>query len=329
MVITRTPFRVSFFGGGTDYPVYYRKFGGAVLSTTIDKYCYIIVRNLSRVFPYRFGIRYTEMEEVDDLSQIRHPSARECLRYLGFENEPVVIQHGADLPAMAGLGASSSFTVGLLNALYAYRGVPVEKKKLALEAIHVEQERIKENVGSQDQTAAVFGGINKINFTTEGKIEVYPVSVGAEVLHELQNHLLMVYTGKARIASDVAASQIKNTPKKEAELHKMKEMVDEAVLLLGNKGRLEDFGRLLHESWMLKRTLSPHVTSDLIDNLYQEARRRGALGGKLLGAGGGGFLLIFAKPETHVRIREALSPLHFIPFHFENTGSTVIYRHQL
>lgn len=327
MVITRTPFRISFFGGGTDYPAWYRQHGGAVLSTSINKYCYITVRHLSDLFPYRYRIRYTLQEEALHVHEIGHKSVRECLQFLDFQDRRVEIQHNADLPAMTGLGSSSSFTVGLLHALYALDGKEATKQQLAEQAIHVEQERLAENVGSQDQTAAAFGGLNKIEFKTTGEIIVSPLPIIQERIDRLERHCMLVFTGQSRIASVIAAEQIKNIPVKEQELFTMRQMVDEAtVILTHSEDRFHDFGKLLNESWRIKQTLSSKITNPIINTMYEEGLRAGAWGGKLLGAGGGGFLLLFADPALHPRIKERLKEFMSVPIRFENRGTQVIYR---
>lgn len=325
MIITRTPFRISFFGGGTDYPVWYEKNGGAVLSTTINKHCYVTCRYLPPFFDCNYRIRYREQEETKTIREIKHLSVRECLNYLRFRHG-IEMQHNADLPAMSGLGSSSAFTVGFLNALYALQGKEATKHQLALDAIHVEQECIKENVGSQDQTAAAFGGFNKIEFGGDTEIRVTPVAVNGETLASLQKNLMLVFIGYARNASDVAAAQIQSTPEKAAELTRMRQMVDEAENILVRERGLEDFGYLLHEGWQIKRGLTPKISSPVIDEIYEAARSAGALGGKLLGAGSGGFMLFFVSPELQKRVRERLGKLLHVPFRFEQEGSKVIYR---
>lgn len=326
MIITRTPFRVSFFGGGTDYPAHYREHGGAVLSTTINKYGYISVRFMPPIWDYRYRIRYTEREEVKSIPEINHPSVRECLAHLGFHNSRLEIQHNSDLPALVGLGASSSFTVGLLNALYGLRGQSMGKEDLARKAIFVEQELIKENVGSQDQTAAAFGGLNRIDFGGKEEISVKPLDIRLSVINELQKHCLLVYTGLARIASDVAKDQIKNTPQKGRELGLMHAMVDEGEKILrADAPSFKDFGSLLHEGWMIKKILSSKIANPAIEELYEKARHAGAYGGKLLGAGGGGFLLVFAPYDTQARIKNALKGFVTMPVEFENEGSRIVY----
>jgi len=323
MIICRTPFRVSFFGGGTDYPVYYEENGGAVLSTSINKYCYVTCRSLPPFFDYRHVIRYRKREEVRSISEIQHPTVRECLS-LVQPNCGTEIQHNADVPAMSGLGTSSAFTVGLLNALYALKGEMRTKRQLALNAICVEQDKAGISVGSQDQTIAAFGGLNRIEFGGSQKILVTPLTVAQSKLDDLQNHLLLLFTGFSRDASEVAAEQIRTTPTKKDELRRMYEMVGEAINIL-NDGDLVDFGKLLHESWMIKRGLTNKITTSLIDEIYETGRRAGAVGGKLLGAGSGGFILFFVRPELRSNVRRELSNLLHVPFKFEGIGSHIIF----
>jgi D-glycero-alpha-D-manno-heptose-7-phosphate kinase len=326
LIISRTPLRISFFGGGTDYPAFYEEYGGAVLSTSINKYSYVICRYLPPFFDYKYRIRYTEREETTSISQIRHPSVRECLNFVNLDDRGIEIQHNADLPAMAGLGSSSAFTVGLLNSLYALKGQLTTKRQLALEAIHMEQDMIKENVGSQDQTAAAFGGFNKIEFGGKRKIWVNPITIDSDRITFLQSHLMLFFTGFPRNASEIAEEQIKRTPEKTKELKAMMEMVDEAVKVLNrNQDGYEDFGRLMDESWKLKRSLTDRITSPQIDEIYEAARGVGALGGKLLGAGGGGFMLLFTQPEIQHKVREKLSKLLYVPFQFHDLGSQIVY----
>jgi D-glycero-alpha-D-manno-heptose-7-phosphate kinase len=326
MIISRTPLRISFFGGGTDYPAFYENHGGAVLSTTINKYSYVIGRYLPPFFDYKYRIRYTKREETKTIAEIQHPSVRECLNFVDLGNRGIEIQHNADLPAMAGLGSSSAFTVGLLNTLYALKGQLTAKRKLALEAIHVEQDLIKENVGSQDQTAAAFGGFNRIDFGGPRKIWVSPVTIGQDKLDYLKSHLLLFFTGFPRNASEIAAEQIKQTPEKTRELNAMMEMVEEAVKVLnGPLDRYDEFGRLLHEAWKVKRSLTGLITSPQIDEIYEAALSAGAAGGKLLGAGGGGFMLLFAKPELRPKLKEKLNKLLYVPFEFHDLGSHIVY----
>lgn len=326
MVISRTPFRISFFGGGTDYPVWYEENGGAVLSTTIDKYCYVSCRYLPPFFEHKSRIVWSKIESVKNVDEIEHPSAKAVIRHLNI-NDGLEIHHDGDLPARSGLGASSSFTVGLLNAIHALTGQPPKtKKELALEAIHVEQNVLKENVGSQDQVAAAFGGLNKIEFSNSHQISVEPIVIDTKKLDLLQNHLILIFTGLARSASEIAEEQIKNTHQKKEELKTMQQMVGHAIKILqNNPTNLDDFGRLLNESWQLKRGLSSKITNSVVDEVYSVAMKNGAMGGKLLGAGGGGFMLFFASPDKHSQLKESLSGFLQVPFRFEKLGSQIIY----
>lgn len=325
MIICRTPYRISFFGGGTDYPIYYREHTGTVLATSINKYCYITCRNLPPFFEHRNRIVYSKIEYTQNISEIQHPAVRECLRYMDITTG-VEIHHDGDLPARAGLGTSSSFTVCLLNALYALKGKRTTKRQLALDAIHVEQDMIKENVGSQDQVTAAFGGFNKIEFDKEHEFQVQPITITAEKRQLLHDNMMLFFTGFSRTASEVAKEQIKKTPEKKPELKKMTEMVDEAIdILHGSDSNLTDFGRLLHKTWMIKRNLTNKITTETIDTIYEAAMGAGALGGKLLGAGGGGFMLFFVEPEKQQKVKEKLKNLLYVPFKFDNLGSQIIY----
>jgi D-glycero-alpha-D-manno-heptose-7-phosphate kinase len=325
VIISRTPLRVSFFGGGTDYPAFYNEHGGAVLNTAINKYSYVICRRQPPFFKYKYLIRYSQREEAVEINEIKHPSVRECLNFINL-NFGVEIQHNADLPAMSGLGSSSAFTVGLLNALYALKGQLTTKRQLALDAINIEQNIIKENVGSQDQTIAAFGGFNRIEFGGTRKIWVSPITLEQSKLDFFQSHLMLYFTGFPRNASEIAAEQIKTMPQKIKELERMMEMVGEAVSILnGPQDAYADFGRLLHENWLLKRSLTARITTTEIDEIYAAARGAGALGGKLLGAGGGGFILIFALPEKRQKIREKLGKLLYVPFKFHDLGTQIVY----
>ena len=323
MIITRTPFRISFFGGGTDYPQYYREHGGAVLATTIDKYCYITCRKLPPFFRHKHRIVYSKIEEASKNSEIIHPSVREVLNYMSISNG-LEIHHDGDLPARSGLGSSSSFTVGMLHALYAMQGKMITKEKLASDAIHVEQKMIEENVGSQDQISAAFGGFNKIVFHKNNLFEVTPVLLNAEKLQELESHLMLFFTGFSRIASEIAKSQLENLHLKAKTLESLGLMVDEGLSILQGNEEISRFGKLLHEGWTYKKTLSNNVSNQAIDDIYLSAIEAGAIGGKILGAGGGGFLLIFAKPENHQKIKDKLKDLVYVPFAFETDGSKVV-----
>jgi D-glycero-alpha-D-manno-heptose-7-phosphate kinase len=325
MVITRTPFRISFFGGGTDYPAWYRENGGAVLSTSIDKYCYLTCRYLPPFFDHKTRVVWSKVESVKNTEEIQHPSAREVIKFLGID-KGLEIHHDADLPARAGLGSSSAFTVGLLNALHALRGHMITKRQLALDAIHVEQDLIKENVGSQDQIAVAFGGFNVITFGGPSHIAVAPVILPQERISALQKNLLLFFTGFSRTASEIAADWIKNTPRNENELKKIRLMVDRGVEILSDpKTDLDEFGRLLHEHWMLKRGLATTVSTNGIDGIYEAARKAGAIGGKLLGAGGGGFMILYVPQEKQPAVKIALAKFLHVPFRFESLGSQIIY----
>lgn len=324
MIIVRTPFRISFFGGGTDLPAWYKKNGGAVLSTTIDKYCYISCRRLPAFFEYRHRIVYSKQETVAGIDEIVHPAVREALRYADVE-DGLEIHHDGDLPARSGLGASSAFTVGLLQTLYALKGKIVTKKTLALDAIHVEQDMIKENVGSQDQVAVAYGGFNKILFNGDNDIHVAPVIIGQQRLDRFRSHLMLFFTGLTRFASEIECEKIERMERNGRELKRMQEMVDEAVEILNGDGDISDFGRMLDEGWRLKKRLSARVSTQAIDTVYERAMRNGAAGGKILGAGGGGFILFFVKPEERERLRCALSDLLYVPFRFDTSGSQIIF----
>ena len=325
MIISRTPTRISFFGGGTDYPVWYLENGGMVLSTSINKYSYITVRYLPKIFDYKFRIRYFKTEEVQSLDEIKHPSVRECARSLGIVDGFEVIHH-ADLPAGTGLGSSSTFTVGMLHSFYSLLNYMPTKRELALEAIKIEQEVIGESVGSQDQIAAAFGGFNKITFGGKNKFEVDPIIMKKERLVELHSKLLLCFTGFSRSASDIARHQILETPSKVRELRVMEELTNEALNIVRDPlSDLNDFGKLLGENWKMKRSLTPKISTSAIDEIYRTALNNGAIGGKILGAGGGGFMLLFADESKHQSIRNALFNIEFVPFRFEETGSKIVY----
>ncbi len=326
MIISRTPLRISFFGGGTDYPVWYKKNKGSVISTSINKYVYVTCRYLPRFFDYNYRIRYTEQEHVKNISKIKHPSVRECLKYLKFK-EGLEMQHNADIPAMSGMGSSSAFTVGLLNALYGLRGTMIDKRRLALEAIHVEQNLIKENVGAQDQTVASYGGLNRIDFGGNGIINVTPININQERINKLEGNLMMFFTGITRNASIIAKSQIKATNKKAVDLNKMLDLVEEAYKVLTKaKTNLDEFGALLNESWKIKRTLTNKISNGIIDEIYDNAIKAGAIGGKLLGAGSGGCMVFYVRKNKQESVKKRLKNLLYIPIKFENFGSQIIYK---
>ncbi len=325
MVITRTPFRISFFGGGTDFPAWYCENGGSVISAAINKYCYISCRALPPFFDCKHRIVYSKQEVANNVDEIIHPSVRETLRYSGI-TDGVSISHDGDIPAMSGLGSSSAFTVGLLHALYALQGKIVSKKRLALEAIHIEQEMIKEHVGCQDQMAASFGGFNRIEFKAQHNIEVQPVVMCGKLFQSFQDHFMLFYTGVSRIASRIEADKLANMTEKESELKTIRDMVEEAYRFLekGERGFI-DFGKLLNECWRFKKQLSDKVSNPYIDTIYETAMKNGAIGGKILGAGGGGFILFFVDPEDRERLRQSLNFLLHVPFRFDTLGSQIIY----
>jgi D-glycero-alpha-D-manno-heptose-7-phosphate kinase len=324
MVITSTPLRISFFGGGTDYPVWYRQYGGAVLATTINKCCYITCRRLPPFFEYHSRISYSKVENVGRNDAIEHPSVRACLQFLGID-EGVEIHHVADLPARTGLGTSSAFTVGLLLGLYALQDRMRDKQALAADAIHVEQKLLQEAVGAQDQVSAAYGGFNRINFHADGTIEVKRVLTSPSRLAELEQHLALYFTGFARTASEIAKEQVRMTPQRKQELNTMLQLVDEAEAIITSPGRLlDEFGCLLHEGWQIKRSLTQKISNARIDEIYEAGLGAGALGGKLLGAGGGGFMLFFVPPERRQALRERLKKLLCVPFAFANKGSHVV-----
>lgn len=324
MIISRTPFRISFFGGGTDYPAWYRVHGGSVLATTIDKYCWITCRYLPPFFEHRHRIVYSRMEEVQRVEEIRHPAVREVLRYLGVDRG-VEIHHDGDLPARSGLGSSSAFTVGLLNAVLALQGRMVDKAQLAREGIHVEQERLRETVGSQDQVLAAYGGFRHITFAPNGEIAARPMTLPGELIEALHDHLMLFFTGVHRTAADIASTYAGDVEQHADRMRLFGEMVTEGIDILTRGRDLAMFGKLLHEGWQLKRSLSASVSTPLIEEIYDAAMSAGALGGKLLGAGGGGFMLVFVPPTDQPRVRERLRKLVHVPFRFEHAGSQVIF----
>ncbi|MHB1693611.1 MAG: GHMP family kinase ATP-binding protein [bacterium] len=331
MIISRTPHRISFFGGGTDYPDWYLEYGGKVLGAAIDKYCYISLRELPPFFEHKYRIIYSKIETINSLDEILHPSVRETLKYfqntlryftddIGFE-----VHHDGDIPARSGMGSSSSFTVGLVNTLYAFAGKVISKDNLFKEAIHIEQNLIKENVGSQDQVWASVGGLNLIEFLQNGKIVVKPIIMKEKQLNTFGKKFMLFFTGLSRYASEVAGEQIKNLHERKEELFRMTELVDDAYkILTSEKDDFSDFGKLLNETWFLKRKLSDKVTNTDIDSIYETAIKNGAVGGKLLGAGAGGFILFYVEPENQGKVKEALKNLIQVPFNFDFAGSEII-----
>jgi D-glycero-alpha-D-manno-heptose-7-phosphate kinase len=324
MIISRTPFRISFFGGGTDYPAWYRIHGGAVLATTINKYCYLTCRYLPPFFDHRYRVVYSKIETVEKPDQIVHPAVRQVLAFLQIDRG-LEIHHDGDLPARSGLGSSSAFTVALLHALHALQGYMPNKHQLAHESIHIEQDLLKETVGSQDQVLAAYGGFNHITFLPNGEISVKPMTLRAERIEELNSHLMLFYTGIKRTASDIADSYVNNIEGNQAQLRLLQSFVDEAVAILNEGRNITAFGELLHESWLAKRSMGSKISSSHVEDIYAAARSAGAVGGKLMGAGGGGFMVLFVPPSKQAAVREKLKKLVYVPFKFEFGGSQIIF----
>ena len=323
MIITKTPFRMSFFGGGTDMESFFRENGGAVISTTLDKYCYVTVRHLPRFFDFTTHLTYSKMEFINDIDEIQHPAIRNAMRMLDMHEIRLIYE--ADLPARSGLGTSSSFAVGMLNAFYALKGKYANKKKLAAEAIYLERVLCNEAGGWQDQIAASFGGFNRINFNADG-YEVLPVIISPERKKQLNENLMMFFTGFTRFSATVQQKNDLGSKEKLTQLKEMLELVDNAEMVLTDKTTdLDDFGRLLDRTWRLKRQTGTAVSTSSINELYEKGIEAGALGGKLLGAGGGGFLVFYVQPEKQMILREVMKDLLYIPFEFENSGTQVIH----
>ena len=322
MIITQTPFRMSFFGGGTDFPDFYREHGGAVISTTFDKYCYVNVRHLPRFFDYSTELSYARTERVKRVEDIEHPAIREAMKHLDMHE--IRLTYEADLPARSGLGTSSSFAVGMMNAFYDLKGKYADKRKLADDAIFLERVLCNESGGVQDQIAASFGGMNRINFNAEG-YTVNPVIISPERKKLLNRNLMLFFTGFSRFSSDIQVAAEKNLKSKQNQLLEMLSLVDDAEKILTSKTDLEEFGRLLDYTWQLKRGITDKVSTDSIDAVYSRALQAGATGGKLLGAGGGGFLLFYVDPDKQENVRKALENLLYVPFEFENGGTRVIH----
>jgi D-glycero-alpha-D-manno-heptose-7-phosphate kinase len=326
MIISKTPVRVSFFGGGTDYPDYYKIYGGSVLSTTIDKYIFITVRKTNAFSEFKYRISYSKLQTCHDISEIEHPVVKAAIQFLeipyGLEINII-----SDLPARTGIGSSSSFTVGLLHALYALKGKMVSKKQLAEEAIYVEQVLLQERVGVQDQLAAAYGSLNHMIFREDG-LQVNPVIIGRERKQLLQSHLMMFYTGLSRYASVILEEQVKKTQDKviNTELKDIRDMVDEGLQILCNQDRdINEFGALLHKGWMKKKMLSSAISNNFLDEIYEKAMAAGATGGKLLGAGGGGFFVFFVSPDMQDAVRNSLADLNEVDFSFEHEGTSIIH----
>lgn len=324
MIITKTPFRMSFFGGGTDMENFFKEYGGAVISTTFDKYCYVNVRHLPRFFEYSTELSYSRMERVTDIDEIEHPAIRNAMKMLDMRE--IRLTYEADLPARSGLGTSSSFAVGMLNAFYALKGKYADKKKLADETIHLERVLCNEAGGWQDQIAASYGGLNRINFNKDGTYDVFPIIIHPDRKRRLNDSLLMFFTGFTRLSSEM---QTKNKAGYEEHIEQLKQMlslVDEAEkILVDDDADLDDFGRLLDKTWRLKRQTGGAITTNSIDDLYERGIKAGALGGKLLGAGGGGFLVFYVCRDKRQAVMEAMKDLLYVPFEFEDGGTRVIH----
>ena len=324
MIISRTPFRISFFGGGTDYPAWYRNHGGVVLGTSIDKYCYLTCRYLPPFFSYRHRIVYSQVELANSVEEIQHPAVRGVLQEMNIQ-QGLEIHHDADLPARSGLGSSSTFTVGLIHALEALHGRMISKKDLAERAVYIEQEVLKETVGCQDQILAAFGGFNLIRFQPNDTYDIASIILQNDRLMELQSHLMLFFTGYTRFASEIAKTLIENFENRRRELQEMQAMTYQAMQILENsRTSLDEFGKLLHESWKLKRSISEKVSNPTLDEIYERAQAAGATGGKVLGAGGGGFMLFFVPLEYQAQVREALKELIHVPFQFDFSGSKIV-----
>lgn len=324
MIITKTPFRMSFFGGGTDLELFFRENGGAVISTTFDKYCYVTVRHLPRFFEYSTELSYSQTERVKSVGEIKHPAIRNAMKLLDMHE--IRLTYEADLPARSGLGTSSSFAVGMLNAFHALKGQYADKKQLADEAIYLERVLCNEEGGLQDQIAASYGGFNRIDFNKDGRYEVSPIIIHPQRKKLLNENLLMFFTGFTRFSSDLQKANASGYAQKKKQLLEMLSLVDEAeAILTDKKTSLDEFGLLLDRTWRLKRQTGGAITTDSIDALYEKGIEAGALGGKLLGAGGGGFLVFYARPEMHNSVKEAMNNLLYVPFEFEDGGTRIIH----
>ena len=324
MIISRTPFRISLFGGGTDYPAWYRTHGGAVLAAAIDKYCYLSCRYLPPFFEHRFRIVYSKIENCETVDQIEHPAVRAVLTRLDVKRG-IEIHHDGDLPARSGMGSSSAFTVGLLHAVHVLQGTVPTQRRLVTGSIVIEQDVLKEIVGSQDQVTAAFGGFNHIAFVPDGEIVVTPIAAPRDRTDELNRHLMLFYTGITRTASQVAETYVHDIERNEPALRRTAAFVDEGRAILNGREPLTRIGLLLHEAWRVKCTFSPAVTNPAISALYDEARAAGAMSGKLTGAGGGGFMLLFVEPHQQARVRQALRRLIHVPFSFDFSGSRIVF----
>lgn len=322
MFTTRTPFRMSFLGGGTDFPAYFNEYGGCVLSATFNKYSYVTVRNLPALFDYKNQFTYSKIERFNSPDELEHPLVREALKYMNIDR--IQIAYDADLPARSGIGSSSSFAVGLLNELHILKGEQLSKMELAKEAIHLERVLCKEAGGVQDQLAVAFGGLNRIDFTSDG-YTVNPIEISSDRKAEFNKNLLLVFTGFSHFSGEVAVTQQNNIPQKIAELHEMKRLVAEGEKILSSSTDLDEFGKLLDYTWQLKRTLSDRISTREIDEIYESAKKAGAIGGKILGAGSGGFMLLYVPEDKQQNVLKLFEPSKIIPFEFEEDGTKLIY----
>lgn len=322
MVISKTPFRMSFFGGGTDFEDYYVKYGGSVLSATFDKYCFVTVRDFPPFFEHKNQLTYSQIERFDSPDELSHPLVRETLKYL--HEDGIQISYDADLPARTGIGSSSSFAVGLLNSIHTLRGRFRTQKQLAEQAVYIERTLCKEHGGVQDQIATAYGGFNRIDFTADS-FTVTPVNINDTRLSELNSNLLLFFSGRSRISGEIAKEQAGKLSDNTKTLHKMKDLVFEGEKILTSNRNLDEFGELLDCSWKMKTTLASNITTDEINSLYETAKKNGAVGGKLLGAGGGGFMLLYVPEKNKARVCNALDKYMYVPFSFENEGSKILY----
>jgi D-glycero-alpha-D-manno-heptose-7-phosphate kinase len=324
MIISRTPYRISLFGGGTDFPAWYLRHGGSVVASSIDKFCYLTCRYLPPFLEHKYRVVWSRIEQTNTIDEIQHPAVRAVLNHIEMERG-LEIHAVGDLPARSGMGTSSAFTVGLLNACYALTGRMISKNDLAMESIHLEQNVLKEAVGSQDQVSAAYGGLNRIDFHTNGEITVTPVTISGDRIRELNSHLMLFYTGIARTSSEVQAKFVQNLSAKKRQLRIMKDLVDESIAILNSRAPINDFGELLQEAWDVKRGFSALVSNPDVDDIHSEAMAAGAIGGKITGAGGGGFLLLFVPPERQQMVKEALNRFLHVPFKFDFGGSQIIF----
>lgn len=322
MIIVKAPFRMSFFGGGTDYQPFFEKYGGCVLSTTFDKYCYVTIRHVPPYHDYHNHVVYSKMESTCKVEEIEHPLVRNAMQYLDMHELSIV--YDSDLPARSGIGSSSAFAAALVDGFYALKGKYANKHKISEDAIYIERVLCNENGGWQDQIASSYGGLNHISFDKNG-FSVNPVIISKSRKQELNNHLMLFFTGFSRISSNIADTQMQSTEKKKKNLFEMQHLVDEGESVLTGKGDICRFGELLDYTWHLKRGLTDKISSTTVDQIYNAAKKAGAIGGKLMGAGGGGFMMFFAEPDTQPYIRKALGSLLYVPFQFENDGVQILY----